>query len=393
MVTPSINITETDNGFLVTDNTDYSSQQIIGSYEFFDYTSGLPSLNTEYNTTIITVGAETVFDDFVAFHTDGSGNIHDAEVAYNHIIETVNEGDFTVKARLNKNSSTSFRVWQLEFYTFDNTKLGEVITVTSTLSPSVIVDLAGLNEITFRNLIIINPNEEYEDIGGVAQVNTVLFNYSKYVLDDVITMTFCDQTIEYTITNVETDCIIPDLVDLINNGVDGDNWYTLQAQMVGDDSMTITQTNIGNPFSMVTTYSDVALLNPFTEETTTPNTPSLVVPTLTSVDSYEFTEYERGGKFIVSLTIGDVCDSNTTTITYFSWVWDKKQLDCCFNKKLLAETCCAKTEEKILESSALRNVIYGIEVAERDNFDPEDIQKLIDFGWDQCDGCGCVNCK
>ena len=68
---------------------------------------------------------------------------------------------------------------------------------------------------------------------------------------------------------------------------------------------------------------------------------------------------------------------------------DKKELDCCFNKKLLSETCCAKTDEKIIETSALRNIIYGIEIGERDKIDPDKIQLLVDLGYDMCDDCGC----
>ena len=65
MVTPSVNITSTEDGFLIEDNTDYSSQQLIGTYAFFDYTSGLPLFNTAYNTTIINVGVETVLNDLI----------------------------------------------------------------------------------------------------------------------------------------------------------------------------------------------------------------------------------------------------------------------------------------------------------------------------------------
>ena len=389
MVTPSVIITETENGFKVTDNTDYSSEQIIGSYTLYDYTSTIPATNSEFETTLISAGGTVIFNDFVSIHTDGLGNIHNAEEVYNHIVETVNEGSFDVKARLNKDNSTSFRAWKVEFYTFDQNLENAIVNVTSTLTPNITTDLTGTNTITFRNLSIINPKESYEDVGGIAQVDTIKFNYPKYTIGETITLSFCEQNIIYDVTTEDVECIIPEIVNLINAGVDGDKWYTLEAKMVGNDELVITQTNIGVPFSVSIAYSDNLSIDPFTLENTTPNTPSMTVPTLTSIDSYEFIETDRGGKYIVSLSIGSVCDYNTTTIEYYSWVFDKEQLDCCFNAKLIKDTCCAKTTEQIINTSALRNVIYGISVAERESFDPTDIQKLINLGYDMCDGCGC----
>ena len=243
MVTPSFDITETDDGFVVKDTTDYSSEQFIGTYSLNDYTTNpSPTPNSEFTTTIITVGSTVMFSDYVAYTTNGVGDVTDAEDAYNYIIEQANETQDIYKARLNKNGSESWRAWRLEFYSFDESTAGNELAVTTTMTP-LVQSVAGQNTITFRNLLVVNPQEDVMELGAIAQVDEIEFNYSYYPEGSTITLTFCSDTIVYNVVNTDRDCIIADLIALLGVNDPNTNYYSLDA-VKNSNSIILTQTNL-----------------------------------------------------------------------------------------------------------------------------------------------------
>ncbi len=391
MLTPNFEINETKDGFAVKDNTDYSTQQFIGTYGLNDYGANpSPSANTSFSTTVISINGEVIFDNLVEYVTDGTGNIFDAESAYNYIIGVVNGNETPYRARLNKNDSDSYRVWRLEFYSFDPSTEGYLIDVTSTMTP-IVSQFAGQNDITFRNLIVLDPDGNVVDLGGIAQESEIVFNYDTYEEGKIITLSFCSDSLVYTIVNNDTDCIIKDIVDLLQTENANLAYYTIDIKKV-DNKITLKQTSVGVPFSVSISIDDPALVDPFTNSLTVENKSTMTIPTvLTDNEVVDVVETDRGGEYTVSMTVGSVCDKGTTTVPYFSWVYDDKELDCCFNKALSKNKCCAKTTEQILNTSALRNVIYGIEIAKEDNRPPKEIQSLYNLGHDSCESCACCD--
>lgn len=395
MVTPSFSIQETDKGFSVTDTTDYSSEQYIGTYALNDYTTN-PSLtpNTVFKTTIINVAGTEIFNSAIEYRSDGTGDIIDSEQAYNYIVEQINESGTQYKARLNKNGSTAWRTWRLEIYSFDVATDGHSIAVAVTggnLIPLTTNFTGTPSGITFRNLLVLDPKGEVYDLGGTAQVTTIKFNYTSYLEGSIITLSFCNDSIVYTVVNTDTDCIIADLIALLDTQDVNLAYYTINADKDGQ-SIVLTQTSVGVPFSVTISTDDTVVVDPFTVSETIANVPTMSLPTnATEGEVVEVEELDKGGKYTVSMTIGSVCDNGTTTQDYYSWVYDNIQLDCCFDKMATKETCCAATTEQILKTSTLRNVIYGIEVAKRDNEDPAKIQSLYDLGWDSCDCNPCCS--
>jgi hypothetical protein len=395
MVTPSFSIKETEKGFAVTDTTDYSTAQYIGTYALNDYTvTATPTPNTVFKTTLITIDSTVVFNDVVEYGSDGTGNFTNAEEVYNYIIEVVNNYGTIYKARLNKNGTDSWKAWRIEFYSFDANTSGDVVVVNAeggTITP-LVTPLSGTPvSITFRNLLVLDPQGQVVPLGGVSQVENISFNYNSYKEGSVITLSFCSDNIIYPVVNTDTDCIIEDIINLLATEDINKEYYTIDAAKDGNN-IVLTQSTVGVPFSVSISTDDVDVIDPFTVSNLTANVPTMSVPTNdTENETVEVEETDKGGEYTVSMTVGSVCDKGSNTESYYSWVYDDIQLDCCFDKMMTKKSCCANTVDKILKISTLRNIFYGIEVAKRDNEDPAKIQSLYDLGWDSCDCDPCCD--
>jgi len=397
MVSPNFNIIESETGFVVTDTTNYFSEQYIGVYALNDYINN-PTLtpNTVFSTTSIEVNGVVIFDDAIEYSSDSSGDITDPEQAYNYIVGKINEGDGTYKARLDKGDNPSWRTWRVEIYSFNPLTDNNAITVSTTggnITPFTVNFIGTPSGITYRNLLVINPDDEVFDLGGVAQVDEITFNLANYTEGGVISVSFCEDIVNYTVVNTDRDCIIADIVSLINVDDPTKRYYSLTA-IKDENKIVITQESVGVPFSVSISGAEPIdiTVDAYTVETTTPNVSTMSLPSnATENESVDIVEVDRGGKYIVSLSVGSVCDNGTNTVEYFSWVYDEIQLDCCFNSMISKKSCCSSTTEQILKTSTLRNIIYGAEILQRDGGNPADIQSLYDLGWDSCESKPCCS--
>lgn len=371
---------------LFEDITDYSESQAIGTYSIHDYSQSTPAINTEFIITSISVDGVDILGTPVNTLTDPLGNLFDPNLYYQNIIDNIEATQNVYRARLIKASGSSFRSWYLEIYAFGTGYDGLVVSSVSGLTPA-IEDIAGGEDIDFRNVSLLSPDGCYLDLGGVKQKDAVSFLQPQYTVGSIITLTYCDEQIVYTVTERNSrDCIIEDVVNEINSKQEG-RFCSIVASKVGT-TIELEAREPGVPFSVDLEYS-LGLASYFTYVNVTTNQSTMDIPSVTASNIYNYSPDDRGGKFLLTLTIGQGCDYTSDRQEFFNWCFDRQSFDCCFISLVTSVGCSLSRKNEILSASNLRNIIKGIGYMQENNYDPNDIQKLVDAGWSICEPLNC----
>jgi hypothetical protein len=370
----------------IEDLTDYSPVESIATYKIHDYVSSTPAINTSFVITDITIDGNDVLGGAITVVTDPSGNLYDPTLYYNDIVAQINGStpDFGARLIIPSNTST-FKEWYIEIYAYGAINNGLVLASDSELTP-LMTDFAGGEDLDYRNISIYGPRNCYLDLGGVAQKDSFIFNHANYLIGSIITFTVCEQDVVYTVTERNTrDCIIADLVKILNDTED--NYCGLIFTDTGG-TIEVLASEVGTPFFITVGYSLEPVTDYISKVNLVANQTNWKLPNTEDENIFSYEPNDRGGKHVVTLTVGTGCDKSVDRKEYYNWCFDKQSFDCCFNALALKVSC---GKDDIVKAANLRNIIRAIEVMEEEGRDPVEIQKAVDLGWSICEPLDC--CK
>ena len=370
----------------IQDLTDYSEIESIATYKIHDYLSSTPAINSSFIITDITADAIDILGGAITVVTDPSGNLFDPSLYYSDIVAQINGSTVDYGARLIiPNASSSFREWYVEIFAYGSLNNGKVLASDSELTP-LMTDFAGGEDLDYRNISIHGPRDCFLDLGAVAQKDAFIFNHANYAEGSVFTFSVCGEDVVYTVTDRTTrDCIIADLVVLLN-GTEGNFCGLSFSENAG--SMEVLANETGTPFFITVGYSLAPVTDYVSHINLEANQTSWGLPNTEDENVFSYNPDDRGGKHVVTLTIGTGCDQSVVRKEYYNWCFDKMSFDCCFNALALKESC---GNDDITKAANLRNIIRAINVMEAEGRNPSDIQKAVDYGWSICEPLDC--CK
>jgi hypothetical protein len=370
------------------DITDYSDTQAIGTYSIHNYSSSTPAINTEFTITDITIDSVNVLSTPVVVLTDPSGNLFDPEGYYQTLIDTIEATQDVYRARLVKPTVGAYRTWYLELFVYGTGYDGLVLASVSQLTPEM-TNMSGGEDIDFRNISLYSPEGVYLDLGGVVQEDVMSFLQTNYTVGTVVTLTYCDDSIVYTVGEDSTrDCVIKGIIALIDGVDEGNRFCSVCATQLGA-TIVFTAREPGVPFTITVGYSLSPVSDYFTIVGVVANQPTMSIPANTVSNTFTYAPEDRGGKYLVTLTIGQGCDVTSTRSEFFNWCFDRQSFDCCFISLITKTGCCEGKKSDILSASNLRNIIRGIGYMQSNSFDPNDIQRIVDSGWSICEPLNC----
>jgi hypothetical protein len=372
----------------IEDLTDYSPVESIATYKIHDYLSSVPAINSSFVITDITIDGDDVLGGAITVLTDPSGNLYDPTLYYTDIVSQINGStpDFGARLIIPSNTAT-FREWYVEIFAYGALNNGKVLA--SNTDPGItplMTNFTGGTDLDYRNISIYGPRDCYLDLGGTAQKDAFIFNHANYAVGSVITFDICGQEIAYTVTDRNTrDCIIADLVKILNETEDN---YCGLIFTEASGSIEVLASEVGTPFFITVSYSLIPVIDYISKVNLEANQTNWKLPNTEDENIFAYEPNDKGGKHVVTLTIGSGCDKSVVRKEYYNWCFDKQSFDCCFNALALKVSC---GKDDITKAANLRNIIRAIDVMEEEGRDPVDIQKAVDYGWSICEPLDC--CK
>lgn len=375
---PNVNIKD--------DNQYYNTALSYGDFKFHDFVTEISS-NESNTINGFKFGTFEFTGVTIDIETDGSGNIINPEAQYNALVELLDSFSEDFKAILIK-PSEKYRQWYIRIYSTTTSYAGQSIDATipvpKTLNPFLGV-IEAAKSISDRNITLILPDGTEADLGATKQVDEIVFSSSEYTVGQIFTLTFCNDTITYTVTDDnDAECVAKGINELIQ-AENSESYFTKYlTSSVSDNKIILTANNAGVPFSVTVGYDGT---ESYSISNVTGNVSNLTSTGFLQGDSVDYKYIERGGEYEFILTVLSECDYNQSSIKKLSWCYDKQQFDCCFINAIEKLKCKCKKGSNVCY---IYNVKRSIEYMLDNNYSQEDIQKVVDLGWSLCTSdCGC----
>lgn len=398
MPTLSVNVVDQCPDLLLQDTSDYSDQDVVGTYMFHDYVgAGAPAANTAFTLSSLTVNGVEVLGTTINISTDASQDLVDVLNDYNLTVDNINSFQSLVAARLIQPDPLDYQTWYIELYNYDTSYNGYVVASTTTLTPLISNMTFVGQQISGRNLHLLLPDgETYADLGATTQVDTITLVQSSYVVGETFTLSFCSTNLQYTVVEgiTSASCIAVELTNLINAQTTGD-WTRATATASGN-TLIINSKIPGNPMYLAVSYTQVPVGDYITVATTTANIPSLDMVSLAVSNEITYTPQEDGGLYKLGLTAftDATCTYQETELDFYNWCYDLINLECCLVDTIIGESsCCGSASPcygtNAVQAADLYSKIGAIRIMETKGEPGDKIQCVVDSAKSICNQLSC----
>lgn len=390
MPSPLVTITDACPSIIINDTTDYSELIATGTYKPHNYDTN-PTASFNHTVTSITIDGVEVLGATVNFPTNASSLYSDAQERFEALEDQVNTYQSNwVCELIGPGVTENTKNWYFKFSRYGSGFSGDVISVTSTLTP-VITNITGGGEITSRSINIISPEGAYLNTSNIAQVDTLTLLLPNYTVGSVFTFTFCGSTATYPVVSGETAsaCVAKGISDMFNALTGSTNKLTKMTSEPIQNTVVFTSKEPGVPMQMSVTYSLVGSY--FTFLNTVANQSNMDLPDFDIDNFIEYTANESGGEYTAVINIVDSCVYERYEKKFFNWCKDKTDLNSCLFDLVKKELCgCEKCKDGLCNSSRLLSKIQAIDLMEAEAFNGQTIQEVVNSAKSICDcDCGC----